>query len=51
MRKFDIELAVGLFMIAGIICLGYLSIKLGKMEILGSKETLVNWISKLGNGA
>jgi phospholipid/cholesterol/gamma-HCH transport system substrate-binding protein len=37
MKRFDIELAVGLFMIAGIICLGYLSIKLGRMEILGSK--------------
>lgn len=37
MKKFDIELAVGLFMIAGIICLGYLSIKLGRMEVLGSK--------------
>jgi phospholipid/cholesterol/gamma-HCH transport system substrate-binding protein len=37
MRKFDIELAVGLFLIAGIVCLGYLSIKLGKMEVLGSK--------------
>lgn len=29
------ELAVGLFIIAGILCLGYLSIKLGKMEVLG----------------
>ena len=37
MKRFDIELAVGLFMIAGIICLGYLSIKLGRMEFLGSK--------------
>lgn len=37
MKRFDIELAVGLFMIAGIICLGYLSINLGRMEILGSK--------------
>jgi phospholipid/cholesterol/gamma-HCH transport system substrate-binding protein len=37
MKKFDLELAVGLFMIMGIICLGYLSIKLGKMEILGDK--------------
>ena len=35
MRKFDIELTVGLFIIAGIICLGYLSIKLARMEILG----------------
>ena len=37
MRKFDLEFTVGLFIIAGIICLGYLSIKLGSMEILGNK--------------
>jgi phospholipid/cholesterol/gamma-HCH transport system substrate-binding protein len=37
MKKFDLELAVGLFIIAGIVCLGYLSIKLGKMEVLGEK--------------
>jgi phospholipid/cholesterol/gamma-HCH transport system substrate-binding protein len=34
MKKFDLELTVGLFIIAGIICLGYLSIKLGKMEMI-----------------
>lgn len=37
MKKFDLELTVGLFIIAGIICLGYLSIKLGKMEVGGEK--------------
>jgi phospholipid/cholesterol/gamma-HCH transport system substrate-binding protein len=37
MKKFDLELAVGLFIIAGILCLGYLSIKLGKIEIVGKK--------------
>jgi len=37
MRKFDVELAVGVFVLAGLICLGYLSIKLGKMEIVGGK--------------
>ena len=37
MKKFDLELAVGAFMIIGIICLGYLSIKLGKMEVFGDK--------------
>lgn len=37
MRKLNIELAVGLFIIAGIICLGYLSIKLGKMEFFGGE--------------
>jgi len=36
-KKFDLELAVGLFIIAGIVCLGYLSIKLGKLEIVGEK--------------
>ena len=37
MKKLDLELAVGIFMIAGIICLGYLSIRLGKMEIFREK--------------
>jgi phospholipid/cholesterol/gamma-HCH transport system substrate-binding protein len=37
MRKLDIEFTVGLFLIAGIICLGYLSIKLGRMEVLGGE--------------
>ncbi len=35
MRRLDVEFVVGLFLIAGVICLGYLSIKLGKMEVLG----------------
>ena len=37
MRKFDLELSVGLFILAGILCLGYLSIKLAKMEVLGGE--------------
>jgi phospholipid/cholesterol/gamma-HCH transport system substrate-binding protein len=37
MKKFDLELTVGLFIIAGIVCLGYLSIKFGKMEIVGEQ--------------
>jgi len=37
MKKFDLELAVGLFMIVGIVCLGYLSIKLGRLEVMGGK--------------
>ena len=37
MRRFDLELTVGLFLIAGIICLGYLSIRLGRMEVLGTE--------------
>jgi len=37
MKRYDLELAVGLFIVAGIICLGYLSVRLGSLEILGSK--------------
>ncbi len=37
MKKFDLEVAVGLFIIAGILCLGYLSIKLGNLDIAGKK--------------
>lgn len=34
-RKFDAELAAGFFVIAGLVCLAYLSIRLGRMEVLG----------------
>ena len=44
MKKFDLELTVGLFIIAGIICIGYLSIQLGKMEVLGEKGYEVHTI-------
>lgn len=37
MKRIDIELIVGLFMILGIACFTYLSIKLGRMEIIGDK--------------
>ena len=35
MKKIDLELSVGVFMLIGILALSYLSIKLGKLEILG----------------
>jgi len=35
MNMVKLELAVGVFMIIGILCLGYVSIKLGKMELIG----------------
>ena len=35
MRKIDLELIVGLFVLIGIIALSYISIKLGKMEWVG----------------
>jgi len=36
-NKFGLEFVVGVFMLAGILCLGYLSIKLGSLEIFGDK--------------
>ena len=42
MRKFDLELSVGVFLLAGILCLGYLSVKLARMEVFGGKgETVI----------
>lgn len=35
MENTKLELAVGAFVLAGVLCLGYLSIKLGKLEIIG----------------
>jgi len=35
MNMVKLEMTVGIFMIIGILCLGYISIKLGKMEIIG----------------
>jgi|SRR5450631_3788724 len=35
MNMVKLEMTVGVFMIIGILCLGYVSIKLGKMEIIG----------------
>jgi len=35
MGNTKLELVVGVFVLAGIACLGYLSIKLGKLEVIG----------------
>lgn len=35
MQQAKLELIVGAFVLVGIVCLGYLSIKLGKLEIIG----------------
>ncbi len=50
MKKFDLELSVGLFMILGILCLGYLSVKLGKLEVLGSQGYQVEATFSNGGG-
>ncbi len=35
MEKAKLEIMVGFFVLIGILCLGYLSIKLGKLELVG----------------
>ncbi len=35
MKKLDLEVAVGLFLLIGIMSLAYISIKLGKLEVIG----------------
>ncbi len=35
MKKFDLELIAGFFVLLGVICLGYLSIQLGELDIMG----------------
>ncbi len=35
MKKSSVEIAVGLFVVIGIVCVGYLTIRLGKMELIG----------------
>ena len=35
MEKARLEFIVGVFVLVGIVCLGYLSIKLGKLELIG----------------
>lgn len=38
MNNAKLEFTVGVFMLIGILCLGYLSIKLGKMELIGGNN-------------
>jgi phospholipid/cholesterol/gamma-HCH transport system substrate-binding protein len=37
MKKIDLELVVGIFVLAGILCLGYMSVKLAKKELFSDK--------------
>lgn len=42
MKRSTLEMSVGIFILIGIICVGYLTIKLGQMEILGGNTYTVN---------
>jgi phospholipid/cholesterol/gamma-HCH transport system substrate-binding protein len=38
MNKINIETGVGIFLIAGLLCFGYLSVKLGDVEVFGTEK-------------
>lgn len=38
MKKINVETGVGIFLIAGLLCLGYLSIKLGDLNLFGTEQ-------------
>ncbi len=38
MKRFDLELVVGLFVLAGVVSLGYVAMRLGRMELLGGNH-------------
>ncbi len=41
MRKINIETGVGIFVVVGLICLAYLSVKLGDVSLFGTKQYIV----------
>jgi phospholipid/cholesterol/gamma-HCH transport system substrate-binding protein len=41
MKKYSMETTVGIFMLIGLICVGYLTVKLGKLSILGDNSYAV----------
>jgi len=55
MKRAGLETVVGVFVLAGILCLAYLSVKLGKMELLGGDYYEIsaefNSVSGLKEGA
>ena len=42
MSKTSLELGVGIFVLIGILCVGYLTVRLGKMELLGDEHYNLN---------
>ena len=41
MQKLTIETGVGLFLVVGLLCLGYLSVKLGDVSLFGTEQYTV----------
>lgn len=55
MNKTSVEFSVGVFVLIGLICVGYMTIKLGKMEWFGAEHYILDAqfesVSGLKNGA
>jgi len=54
MNKYALEVSVGIFVIAGVIALGYLSVKLGRQEVFGGGyqvEAMFNDVGGLKTGS
>ena len=41
MRKINVETGVGIFIVIGMLCLGYLTVKLGDVNLFGTEQYLV----------
>jgi len=37
MKKYSIETTVGIFVVAGLICVGYMTVKLGRLSLFGEE--------------
>jgi len=42
MKKYSMETTVGIFVVAGLICVGYMTVKLGKVSLLGNDTYAVS---------
>ena len=55
MKRFNLEIAVGIFLIVGFVCFAYLSVRLGEVNLFGSDtyrvEAKFGSVSGLKNGA
>jgi len=38
MKKYALETTVGIFVLAGLLCMAYLTVKLGKLEVIGGDD-------------
>ncbi|MDR2488541.1 MAG: outer membrane lipid asymmetry maintenance protein MlaD [Desulfovibrio sp.] len=42
MKKYSLEFSVGIFVLIGLVCLGYMTIRLGKMEVVAGDGYTLN---------